>query len=97
MSREPTRNVMESCPGRIEVPTDEEVEALATLKFIKHRAREAKQRLNSLKASENDANSKEIVELEDELATLKAEWINWEEKRQRAAKERMILLGHEEK
>ena len=50
-----------------------------------------------MKAAENDASSKEIVELEGELASLKAEWINWEEKRQKAAKERMILLGHEEK
>ena len=97
MPREPTRNVVESCPGRIKVPTDEEVEALAALKSIKNRFRETKERLNSLKAAENDANSKEIVELEGELASLKAEWINWEEKRQKAAKKRMILLGHEEK
>jgi len=88
---------MESCPGKIKVPTDEEMEALAAMKSIKNRVREAKQRLNSLKAAENDANSKEMVELEGELASLKAEWINWEEKRQKAKKERMILLGHEEK
>ena len=97
MSREPRGNVMESCPGKIKVPTDEEMEALAAMKSIKNRVREAKQRLNSLKAAENDANSKEMVELEGELASLKAEWINWEEKRQKAKKERMILLGHEEK
>jgi hypothetical protein len=88
---------MESCPGKIKVPTDEEMEALAAMKSIKNRVREAKQRLNYLKAAENDANSKEMVELEGELASLKAEWINWEEKRQKAKKERMILLGHEEK
>jgi hypothetical protein len=30
------------------------------------------------------------------MADLKEEWPAWEEKRQQAAKERMIILGHEE-
>jgi len=36
------------------------------------------------------------MDLEKGMADLKEEWLAWEEKRQQAAKERMIILGHEE-
>jgi chromosome segregation ATPase len=85
-----------SCPGKIEVPTDKEKEALAAMKSIKERVRELKKLLASLNTSNSDENPREIVELKEELGRLKSEWNKWEEKRERAAKERMILLGHEE-
>jgi hypothetical protein len=49
-----------------------------------------------LKASGRDETTGEILELEKELAHLKVDWDKWEQKRQKASKERMILLGHEE-
>ena len=84
-----------SCQGKLEVPTEKEREALAAMKSIKEEVRALKKRLTKLKASGHDETAGEILELEKELAHLKVEWDKWEQKRQRAAKERMILLGHE--
>ena len=84
-----------SCQGKLEVPTEKEREALAAMKSIKEEVRVLKKRLTALKASGRDETAGEILELEKELAHLKVEWDKWEQKRQRAAKERMILLGHE--
>ena len=85
-----------SCQGKVEVPTEKEREALAAMKSIKGEVRALKKRLTALKASGRDETTGEILELEKELAHLKVEWDEWEQKRQKAAKERMILLGHEE-
>ena len=84
-----------SCQGKLEVPTEKEREALAAMKSIKEEVRVLKKRLTALKASGRDETAGEILELEKELAHLKVEWDKWEQKRRRAAKERMILLGHE--
>jgi hypothetical protein len=86
---------MEGCPGKIEVPTEEEREALTAMKAIKARVRDLKKRLAGLADSKRDGASKEILDLEEELASLKTQWNQWEEKRRRAANERMISLGHE--
>jgi len=86
-----------SCPGKLEVPTPEEREALSAMRSIKERVRALKKRLTELKDSGHDEGTGEMSELEKELSHLKMEWDNWDEKRQEAAKERMILLGHEEK
>jgi hypothetical protein len=86
---------MEGCPGKIEVPTEEEREALTAMKAIKARVRDVKKRLAVLADSKRDGASKEMLDLEEELASLKTHWNQWEEKRRRAANERMILLGHE--
>lgn len=86
---------MEGCPGKIEVPTEEEREALTAMKEIKARVRDVKKRLAVLADSKRDGASKEMLDLEEELASLKTQWNQWEEKRRRAANERMILLGHE--
>lgn len=86
---------MERCSGKIEVPTEAEREALTAMKAIKARVRDLKKRLASLADSKRHGASKEILDLEEELASLKTQWNQWEEKRRRAANERMILLGHE--
>jgi hypothetical protein len=86
---------MEGCPGKIEVPTAEETEALTAMKAIKARVRDLKKRLAGLADFKRDAASEEILDLQAELASLKAQWNQWEEKRRTAANERMILLGHE--
>ena len=89
-------NQNRACPGKMEIPTLKEQEALAVMKSIKERVRVLKNRLASLDASDRDEDAGEILTVENELARLKAEWDQWEEKRKAAAKERMIILGHEE-
>ncbi len=84
------------CPGKMEVPTPKEQEALAGMKSIKERVREMKKRLAALEDSGRGQDADEMQRLEKELDRLKAEWDQWEEKRKAAAKERMIILGHEE-
>jgi len=84
-----------SCQEKLEVPTEKEREALAAMKSIKGEVRALKKHLTALKASGRDETTGEILELEKELAHLKVDWDKWEHKRQKAAKERMILLGHE--
>jgi hypothetical protein len=85
-----------ACPGKLEVPTPAEKDALDKMRGIKERVRPLKTRLNELKESGHDEGAQEILELENELSHLKMEWDKWEQIRQKAAKERMILLGHEE-
>ena len=85
-----------SCPGKLQVPTVQEKEALDAMRSIKERVRALKKRLTALKTSGRDETTGEILELEKELAHLKVDWDEWEQKRQKAAKVRMILLGHEE-
>jgi chromosome segregation ATPase len=85
---------MDRCSGRIEVPTEKEREALAKLKSIKESVRALKQRLKTLQAGGGQTDSREILGLERELALLKGKWERWEEKREEAQEERMVLLGH---
>lgn len=86
---------MNTCAGKMEVPTPREREALAAMKSIKERVRGIKKRRNELNALKDVAHAEEIVSLEAEMARLKQAWDSWEAKRDAAAKERMILLGHE--
>ena len=88
--------LLPTCSGKVEIPTGKEKEALAAMKSIKERVRPLKKQLASLKSSGNDENAGVISELQEELARLKTEWDKWEEGRQKAAKERMIQLGHED-
>ena len=76
------------------MPTEKERAALAQLKSIKETVRALKQRLKTLQADGDHADSREIRGLEKELALLKDHWERWEEKRQEAQEERMVLLGH---
>jgi chromosome segregation ATPase len=81
------------CAGAVEVPTRREQEALEKLKAIKTRVRELKQaRGETGKAFANQTRDA----IDSELHHLKEEWDRWEEERKEAARERMILLGHEE-
>jgi hypothetical protein len=80
---------------KIDVPTDDEVCALNELKCIKERVRELKKKISDLSAGLVAGTRDDLMILEKEMADLKEEWLSWEEKRQQAARERMIILGHE--
>ena len=83
-----------SCPGKVEIPTKKEQEALAELRKIKEKVRQTKSLLKKLKTSFGAENKERINQLESELGRLKEQWDMWEGRRQSAAKERMIMLGH---
>jgi chromosome segregation ATPase len=84
----------ESC-HRIQVPSEEEVEALNAMREIKRKVRGLHKAIFSL-SSNKPGENEELQRLESELERLKTEWKGWEEKRKDAARVRMILLGHEE-
>ena len=76
----------------LEVPTDDEVKALNRLREIKKRVRAIKKELSHMAS---DASFYELKGRADkELLDLKKEWKEWEKKREKAARERMIALGH---
>jgi hypothetical protein len=81
------------CGGAVEVPTRREQDALINLKAIKTRVRELKR---ARAESGDDVTDQRRDAIERELQHLKREWDHWEEERKEAARERMILLGHEE-
>ena len=81
---------------KIDVPTEEEVCALNELRCIKERVRELKKKISDLSAGLVAGTRDDLLVLEEEMADLKDQWLAWEEKRQQAARERMIILGHEE-
>jgi len=80
----------------VEVPTEDELNALNAMRAIKERVRYLKKRLSEIAHSDRGHDVEERPMLEEEMAQLKTEWDRWEQKREKAARERMILLGHEE-
>jgi hypothetical protein len=81
---------------KLDVPTDDEVCALNELRCIKERVRELKKRISDLSAGLVAGTRDDLMMLEEQMEDLKEEWLSWEERRQQAAKERMIILGHEQ-
>jgi len=88
-------NSPRTCPGQMEIPTPREQKALTAMRAIKERVKPLKERLISLEES-GRAQPGEVTDVKEELARLKQEWDRWERERQEAARERMIILGHEE-
>ena len=82
------------CCKRAEVPSDEEVAALSDMREIKARVKELKKRQSEI-SQHQDEHLEERSRLEKEMTELKIEWSRLEEKRKRAAHERMILLGYD--
>jgi chromosome segregation ATPase len=93
---EGTSEEVDSCCKKMEVPSEDEVVALKAMRAIKERVRDLKTRLSEISSSNRDEHKGEALALKQKMEKLKAEWNEWEEKRKRAAKERMIFLGHEE-
>jgi hypothetical protein len=97
------KNKEESCSEKgcrsIKVPTDDEVIALNALRAIKERVREIKKQMSALSGTAlsepaSDTKNKQMHDLTAEMEKLNKEWKEWEGKRDEAARERMILLGH---
>jgi hypothetical protein len=93
--REEKSACVHSCK-KIDVPTEEEVRALNELRCIKERVREMKKKISDLSAGLVPGTRDDLLILEKEMADLKEEWLTWEERRQEAARQRMIILGHED-
>ncbi|MBN1105133.1 MAG: hypothetical protein JXL84_17095 [Deltaproteobacteria bacterium] len=83
------------CKG-VEVPMEEEVVALNAMRKIRNEAKVLKSRMESLRNRADDKADEELAALETEVERLRTQWQGWEQKRKKAARERMILLGHEE-
>ena len=83
------------CKG-VDIPTDDEVEALSAMKALKLRVRDVKKKISDISAFEKEGGAQSLLVLEQEFVRLKTEWDRWVDKRSRAARERMIMLGHEE-
>jgi hypothetical protein len=90
-----TSTEIDSCCKKLEVPSEEEVMALNAMRAIKERVRELKKRLSEISSLQKDEDKEEVLELEKKIEGLKAQWNEWEERKEKAAKERMISLGHE--
>lgn len=88
--------IAETCPGKIEIPTKKEQEALAEMKAIKKKVRELKNTISALQKNDHENNAAALSGAKKELLRMKIEWEKWESERKQAAKERMIHLGHEE-
>jgi hypothetical protein len=82
-----------SC-GSVEIPTEDEKRALDALREIKDRVRVIKSRLGILAKDAKPEFDRESTALKKELDDLRIEWKKWVGKRDEAAKNRMILLGH---
>lgn len=76
----------------LELPTDDEVKALNRLLEIKNRVRELKKELSHMAFDASFYEQR--TQADNELFELKKEWKEWEKKRDKAARERMIALGH---
>ena len=76
----------------LEIPTDDEVKALNRLREIKKRVRAIKKELSNMASDDSFYELKKRAD--KELLDLKKEWKEWEKKRDEAARERMIALGH---
>ena len=76
----------------IEIPSDDEVEALNALRDIKRRVRLLKE--EAMARSDDKSFQEEGTRADSELLQLKKEWKKWEGKREKASRERMIALGH---
>jgi predicted nucleic acid-binding Zn-ribbon protein len=79
---------------KVDVPTEDELRALNAMRGIKEKVRGLKKEI-SRHGSGTGGKDDEMDRLKSELERLKREWEEWEEKRKEAARQRMIMLGHE--
>ena len=96
MNVETDANCKNVCAGKIEVPTDKEIEALNEMRNIKSRVKAIRENIKRLDDSKDEKAQNKVLALEKDLERLKTEWTKWQQKHKEAVRERMIILGHEE-
>jgi hypothetical protein len=84
------------CRGQLKIPTDRELQALRAMRRVKERVRGLKAQKILLQESATSGNRDRLLRVEEELCGLRKEWNSLEAEFKAAARERMILLGHEE-
>jgi len=84
-----------ACPGGIEIPTRKEQAVLAEMRRVKDRVRKIKSELEGLEAGVPQDSNFRGAALKQELSRLRSLWDDLESRRKSAARERMVLLGHE--
>ena len=89
------KDVCSKTCGKVEVPSEDELFALNTMRAIKEKVRDKRSRLSAISSGARAEKPGERESLEKDLERLKSEWETWERKRKKAAHERMVLLGHE--
>ncbi|MFH1490255.1 MAG: hypothetical protein ABII06_15225 [Pseudomonadota bacterium] len=82
------------CKG-LEVPTDDEVAVLNEMRALKDQVKSIKRKISGISPSGDGSKKEDLAGLESDLARLKIEWKDLDAKRQEAARQRMIILGHE--
>jgi hypothetical protein len=83
------------CKG-VEVPTEEEVVALNAMREIRNEAKVLKAQIESLRKRTDGEADEELAAAEIAVERLRMQWQECQQRRKKAARERMILLGHEE-
>jgi hypothetical protein len=81
---------------QIEVPTEDELVALNAMRSIKEKAKALKEKMDQVESKEAADGGSERARIRQEMDRLRKEWQEWEKRKDRAASQRMILLGHEE-
>lgn len=84
------------CGEKKAVPTPREERVLRAMYSVKMRVREIKRERAALEERDPETHAEKLRVLEDELKKRKAEWNRLEKERKEAAKERMVLLGHDQ-
>jgi hypothetical protein len=82
--------------GGIEVPSDDELVALNAMRSLREKAKTIREKMDQLERNGGVGDRSERVRMRQELDRLRMEWREWEKKKNRAARERMTLLGHED-
>ncbi|MBN1104837.1 MAG: hypothetical protein JXL84_15575 [Deltaproteobacteria bacterium] len=81
--------------GGIDVPTEAERVALDGMRSVRNEAKALKEKMARIEKEGSAEEKAERDLVRREIDRLRSEWQEWEKKREEAAKERMILLGHE--
>lgn len=85
-----------TCPGKIEIPTPKEQEALEAMRAIKNEGKALELRIAALQAERPEGWEGVLEDLQQRRDVLRTAWKDWEARREEAARERMVLLGHED-
>lgn len=84
------------CSGEFVPLTRDEEAILAQMRGVKARVAEVKQQIRELEGQRNGESLDRLRDRKQTLEELRCEWQELDQKRQKAARLRMQLLGHEQ-